>query len=385
MADHDASVTSLLQRACDAAAGGAERSADALALLKRAAQAADALGVLSANDRLAEISTPSLRALFLPSFQAHVVSEQRLPPGDDRMRRREAQVEESRGAAQLFFRMARRYGVWPPPVDRVLRGAASEAPAERRMLKIQRLKLEKQVVAQLDAARQALRAKRKCTTTPPADVFLDLAVMPAPQGGDEADDDDDDDDGGAGAAVSDTLDVHQPTTLRSYLLLLLVLHALRMAALEESATQELELLRQRPAEPARPAAPPADEAWRLDASWTTAQGPLLSDSGKPLRPFVITPSGARRAQLQSEVFRPSHRLPTMSIDEYLEEERRRGNIIGPNDKSEATPREQRAELAEMDGTRAADDAEEEARQEALYWDEYKEHHRRGEGNTMNRG
>jgi hypothetical protein len=34
-----------------------------------------------------------------------------------------------------------------------------------------------------------------------------------------------------------------------------------------------------------------------------------------------------RERIRSEVFRSSHRLPTMTIDEYLEEERRQGNII----------------------------------------------------------
>ena len=47
-----------------------------------------------------------------------------------------------------------------------------------------------------------------------------------------------------------------------------------------------------------------------------------------LRPFTILPSGAgERERFQNQVFGPSHRLPTMSIDEYLEIERQRGNII----------------------------------------------------------
>ena len=45
---------------------------------------------------------------------------------------------------------------------------------------------------------------------------------------------------------------------------------------------------------------------------------------QPLRPFVIT---SKREQLREGVFRPGWRLPTMSIDEYLEQERARGNII----------------------------------------------------------
>ena len=58
----------------------------------------------------------------------------------------------------------------------------------------------------------------------------------------------------------------------------------------------------------------------------TNQGgaPLLSADGKPLRPFTIISS---REEIRKGVFRPGHNLPTMSIDEYLEEERRRGNII----------------------------------------------------------
>ena len=53
-------------------------------------------------------------------------------------------------------------------------------------------------------------------------------------------------------------------------------------------------------------------------------GPLLSIDGKPLRPFTIFEN---REQVRKGVFRPGHNLPTMTIDEYLEEERRRGNII----------------------------------------------------------
>ncbi len=55
------------------------------------------------------------------------------------------------------------------------------------------------------------------------------------------------------------------------------------------------------------------------------QRPLLAPTGKVLRPFTITPS--TRSEVAASVFQPSYRLPTMSIDEYLAEEQRRGNII----------------------------------------------------------
>jgi hypothetical protein len=40
-----------------------------------------------------------------------------------------------------------------------------------------------------------------------------------------------------------------------------------------------------------------------------------------LRPFTLLDS---RDRLRKGVFGPGHNLPTMTIDEYLEEERRRG-------------------------------------------------------------
>lgn len=55
-----------------------------------------------------------------------------------------------------------------------------------------------------------------------------------------------------------------------------------------------------------------------------ASGPLLSSAGVPLRPFVIT---SKRQELRDQVFRPGWALPTMTIDEYLQQEEERGNII----------------------------------------------------------
>lgn len=43
------------------------------------------------------------------------------------------------------------------------------------------------------------------------------------------------------------------------------------------------------------------------------------------RPFVLTKTG--RELVQDSVFKPGHQLPTMSIDEFLELERERGNMI----------------------------------------------------------
>ncbi|KAG0129260.1 TAP42-like protein [Tuber indicum] len=106
---------------------------------------------------------------------------------------------------------------------------------------------------------------------------------------------------------------------------------------------------------------------------TIKGGPLLSQDGKPLRPFTLLDS---RERLKQGVFKSGHNLPTMTIDEYLEEERKRGSIIeGGGEKSGI-----RSEPDE-DNHKKADEETMKARE----WDEFKEANPRGSGNTINRG
>lgn len=375
MSQDDASLTATLSAAFELASSHNAASEKVLQMLSDVARAADALSVISPNDRLDEISTPALRMFLIPSLQADVQTRARIDPAEDRVTQRRKQVDASIGAARTFFAMVRRHSALPDSVVTLLRPYMTKdaqqpmAPADKRMFKIQVLKLEKAAQARLVAFRDAYRHR----PTPPADVFYDPLVESGA---------DDDDDTEMVPVVSATLEVPPVAHLRSYLMLLIVLHALRTANALESLLQEKELL-QAPPMPEAPD-PPTDTTWRLDPSWTSpaSDAPLLSESGRPLRPFTIIP---KREQLKSEVFRPSHRLPTMSIDEYLEEETRRGRILPSTDKDAPTPRAQRQVESEQDGTRTADEAEEAARQEAIYWDAYTESHRRGEGNTMNRG
>lgn len=375
MSQDDASLTATLSAAFELASSHNAASEKVLQMLSDVARTADALSVISPNDRLDEISTPALRMFLIPSLQADVQTRARIDPAEDRVTQRRKQVDASIGAARTFFAMVRRHSALPDSVVTLLRPYMTKdaqqpmAPADKRMFKIQVLKLEKAAQARLVAFRDAYRHR----PTPPADVFYDPLLESGA---------DDDDDTEMVPVVSATLEVPPVAHLRSYLMLLIVLHALRTANALESLLQEKELL-QAPPMPEAPDAP-TDTTWRLDPSWTSpaSDAPLLSESGRPLRPFTIIP---KREQLKSEVFRPSHRLPTMSIDEYLEEETRRGRILPSTDKDAPTPRAQRQVESEQDGTRTADEAEEAARQEAIYWDAYTESHRRGEGNTMNRG
>ncbi|CAK7232711.1 Type 2A phosphatase-associated protein 42 [Sporothrix bragantina] len=117
---------------------------------------------------------------------------------------------------------------------------------------------------------------------------------------------------------------------------------------------------------------------RLQSALGTAptwsgNGPLLTKEGKPKQPFTILGS---RAEMARNVFRPGHNLPTMSIDEYLEEERKRGGIIeggGPSSGIPPVPDEDNYEKADA----------ETMKQRA--WDEFVEANPKGAGNTLNRG
>ena len=102
-------------------------------------------------------------------------------------------------------------------------------------------------------------------------------------------------------------------------------------------------------------------------------GPILNKDGKPLRPFTLLDS---RQRLRDGVFRPDHSLPTMTIDEYLEEEKRRGGMIdggGEQSGRTAEPDEDNPDRADADTMKARE------------WDEFTEANPKGSGNTINRG
>lgn len=103
------------------------------------------------------------------------------------------------------------------------------------------------------------------------------------------------------------------------------------------------------------------------------RGPLLDKKGKPLQPFTLLDN---RSRMQNGVFRPDHSLPTMTIDEYLEEERKRGGMIdggGPQSGIAPEVDEDDMERADRETMKARD------------WDEFVESNPKGSGNTLNRG
>lgn len=152
-------------------------------------------------------------------------------------------------------------------------------------------------------------------------------------------------------AVAKQLD---DSLVRQFYLDQVQLHALQALSELEMLVNELALLSHAPGEPARPAPPPPKHVRRVT------------------QPFTILKT---RASAKAAVFRPGHNLPTMTIDEYLALEQQRGGLI-----SGGGPQQQ---PAEDDDERDVDD--EEKRRSVRAMDEYKDDHRKGSGNTFNRG
>ncbi|THH29588.1 hypothetical protein EUX98_g4597 [Antrodiella citrinella] len=265
--------------------------------------------------------------------------------------------------------------------------APSNDAAKRRELKIKQWKQEKELKTRIEV----IRKRRNGSTSKPdptSDFDIIASLLPSSSSTQHDDDDEEED--------SDTDDLLREVTL----LLLRLVYAQSRAQLD-SLNQELQLLMSAPPSPPKESsddprqakAREEDSMWKLDApvqrGGPDGKGPLLDPEGKPLRPFTILPAGSSdRQRLQNQVFQPDHRLPTMSIDEYLEIEDQRGNIIrggGAQSEAEPTTSEQLALDAEMDGTVFGRDKEEQKRQKDENWAQYTDSHVKGAGNTTNRG
>ncbi|KAI9021928.1 TAP42-like protein [Hyaloraphidium curvatum] len=143
--------------------------------------------------------------------------------------------------------------------------------------------------------------------------------------------------------------------------------------------QELKLLRER--EKAKTSMGNGQERPSQDRERPREQpdpsGPLLSSTGKasgPLQTFTLVND---RQALQKKVFGPGYRLPTMSIDEYLDREMQRGNIISGGGQTE------RPEPKVVDDSDSAAVDQETYRQRE--WDDWKDDNPRGHGNRKGKG
>ncbi|OLY82954.1 hypothetical protein AYI68_g2912 [Smittium mucronatum] len=118
---------------------------------------------------------------------------------------------------------------------------------------------------------------------------------------------------------------------------------------------------------------PKESEWRLDGGdYSSNSRKLLDRSGKPLQTFTITNN---KQQIKAGTFRPGHSLPTMSVEQFIDQEFERGNVL-----SGGTEQPESQDIDDNDYN--ALDAE---TMKQRQWDEFTEQNPRGSGNTMNRG
>ncbi|KAJ3507269.1 hypothetical protein NLJ89_g6400 [Agrocybe chaxingu] len=347
------------------------------------------LGMFSSNETLDDISTRDLVYLTIPYVFAEVQGRVRTTERIDRLK----SLIQAEKYVQNFVSLLEKYNVIPEDEQALYQRKTAEVAdfSRRRELKINQYKKEKELKTGIETVRK--RTGQHATSDEASSDFELIASLLSaqPPQAPKADDD----------LESSTDEILRETTI-----LLLRLFYAHASSQLQSMQQELELLRNAPVSPIMGPEDSVKEehddrhkrrkseenAWRLDipvAGGPDGKGPLLDPTGKPLRAFTILPSDAgERARLQAQVFGPGHNLPTMSIDEYLEIERQRGNIItggGPVSQAAPTSSEQLAIDSEMDGTLEGETKEEEKRQKDEKWARYTDENPRGAGNTMNRG
>ena len=319
-----------------------ENLLSAIHLYEQCLSIADRISLFSPNESLEDIGTADLQYLLLNYRLAELVL--RINGGE-----RKGYLQRAQKSYERFLRQLDSYDILSKPDAALLEQyqeapttfstAATADPAARRETKIRRFKEEK-----------ALKQKLEYMKSNPSVLQNDDAAYRELQ------------------LTEINFCTHQ--TFQSL----------------ESIAQELHILSMAPPSPSPDRNPQQPQdirernkdtsaySERLDGPMSAGlRGPLLSKDGKPLRPFTLT---SKRQEFANGVFRPDHSLPTMSIDEYLEEERRRGGMIeGGGPQSGVKP-----EVDEDDY-----EAGERETMKAREWDEFVEANPKGSGNTLNRG
>ncbi|KAJ7481234.1 TAP42-like protein [Mycena galericulata] len=248
-------------------------------------------------------------------------------------------------------------------------------PASRRELKIKQYQREKELRTRIETIR---KRRGELPVEGESESDFDLIASLLPKKADDKEEEEEED--------SESEDILRETIL----LLLRLCYALAQSQLL-SLSQELELLQNAPLVPPPPPSRPEDDRrgkeraaevdmWKLDAPrGADGKGPSIGPRRQGL-PFTILPAGS--------VFSAGHRLPTMSIDEYLQIEQERGNILtggGPASENAPTSSEQLKLDSELDGSKDGAEKEEMKRLKDENWAQFTDENPKGAGNTMNRG
>ncbi|KAI8455348.1 TAP42-like protein [Phakopsora pachyrhizi] len=346
------------------------------------------LAILSTNETIEDINTSDLKCIAVDALRGMLQLLLKTSGGSDRKRN----LEISKQNLANFINRVESFNIIPSDRVSQFKGPLNNTHqnvALRREMKIAQYKLEKQLKAQIDGyrARQEKRSRPAlyATSSLPFEKTDPKTTGNGVATRTENDDDNDTDD--------------DEERREAYVTWLRFLY---LKAHQEIGSIDLELdllgqgsqMSELPKSKSNHEKNDDDLSWRVERKAIGSDGPLISSSGKVLRPFTILPSQSStavattdRIRLRAEVFRPDWNLPTMTIDEYLDEQKAMGNFIsggGPAQAEQETQGERDRKEAEEDNRRG-EVKQEEMRTKAIEWDKFTDDHRKGEGNRLNRG
>lgn len=293
----------------------------ALDSLARVADAADRARLISANESLEEISTRSLKYLLLPYLQARAYAQVQ-----GQTQERYAALQEAKAMlSKFFYRVDALRLLSERERDAALdeTPAPAMSPSQRRDEKIARFRAEKDAEKRLIALRARARGE--------------------------------DDDEGEEAEREASLVVLQSAVRRGLDML-------------SSLEQEMEILKFAVRQLEKGVDP------REKAERERPKGPPPGLGGLPPTFRIVN----EREKEREKVFRPSHSLPTYTVEEWGQMEMERAIKAESEKKERDIVQAKRREEEDSDG----EDAVERERLEKSRMDDWKDDHNKGSGNTI---
>lgn len=300
-------------------ADGAQNTLESLA---RLAAAVDLASLISPNESLEEISTRSLKYLLIPYMQARAHNQVQGGPHE-----RHAALKDCRSSLSKFFnRMDALHLLSEADRDAALDDTPNPvlSPAERREQKIARFRAEKEAEKKLITLRGRLRTHGEDDDGEEAEREAGLVVLRS--------------------AVRRGLDM--------------------LSGLQ----QEMEILSFAVRQIERGVDP------REKAERERPKGPPQGMGGLPPTFRIVD----EREKAREKVFRPSHSLPTYTIEEWGEMEMQRAIKAEKEKKEKEIVAARRKEEEDSDG----EEAVERERLEKSRWDDWADEHNKGSGNTI---
>lgn len=289
--------------------------------LEEATRMVSQLNLFSRNEELEELSTADLRFLLLPALLAALVMKQ------VGVAQRLEHAQTARSHYLNFLRCCKDYNIssfhMPPDaqdMEASSSGAENSCPSPTRQAQADLITMATQRQAKIERYKQQKQMEQK------------LAEL---------------------RALVDGGSVDEEMMREFYLLQVRRWIPLALEEIE-SIDQEIQILKMMPA---------------------LKQTPVQKPRRAPMKPFILT-----KDAMQARVFGAGYpSLPTMTVDDWYEQHRRRGCL--PDQGIPHSTEEREKEEKE----RKEEEEDDEALQKARDWDNWKDTHRRGYGNRQNMG